>query len=197
MECTLIDMKTKYWLIILVIATISSFLLGRLSINEKESVKEKKVVKYIPSSPVRDTIYKPTPYLVEIPSGTDTIKVVEFQKIDTAEVLKDYLLRRFYSLDFSNDTIGTFKVNAIIERNSLVSADSYIRPLVKTVLKENTITKYNVKPFQIFGVLGTSPKLDLQKVTFGIDLNQKYLLGVSGLRWHDNYNYTIDLGIKF
>ena len=129
-------MKNKHWLIILVIATISSFLLGRLSINEKERVKEKKVVKYIPSSPVRDTIYKPTPYLVEIPSGTDTIKVVEFQKIDTAEVFKDYLLRRLYSLDFSNDTIGTFKVNAIIERNSLVSADSYIRPLVKTVLKE-------------------------------------------------------------
>lgn len=191
-------MKNKHWLIILVIATISSFLLGRrLSINEKESVKEKKVIKYIPSSPVRDTIYKPTPYLVEIPSGTDTVEVVKFQKIDTTKVLKDYFLKRFYNLDFSNDTIGTFKVNAVIERNSLVSADSYIRPLVKTVLKENTITKYSVKPFQIFGVLGVSPKLDLQKVTFGIDLNQKYLLGVSGLRWHDNYNYTIDLGIKF
>lgn len=197
MECTLIDMKTKYWLIILVIATISSFLLGRLSVNEKESVKEKKVVKYIPSSPVRDTIYKPTPYLVEIPSGTDTIRVAEFQKIDTAEVLKDYLLRRFYSLDFSNDTIGKFIVYAEVNQNKLVSANSFIQPITKFIYKENILTKQTIKTFQPWVTIGTNVNLDCQQVTLGFDLKQKYILGVSGLRLNNKYNYTVNIGIKW
>lgn len=158
----------------------------------------KETVKYVPSTvTVTDTIFNPQPYNVFIPADTVYKYLTKFEKVDTAEILKDYYLTRQYSLDFSNDTLGVFKVNAEVGQNKLLKANSFVNPIIKTVYRENTVTQYKTKLLQPFLLVGTSPKFDVQQATIGIDLRQKYLIGVSGIRWDNKYNYTINLGIKF
>lgn len=191
-------MKTKYVVLILLVSAVLGFVLGRITINDKKSVETKETVKYVPSTViVTDTIFNPQPYNVFIPADTVYKHLTKFEKVDTAEILKDYYLTRQYSLDFSNDTLGVFKVNAEVGQNKLLKANSFVNPIIKTVYRENTVTQYKTKLLQPFLLVGTSPKFDVQQATIGIDLRQKYLIGVSGIRWDNKYNYTINLGIKF
>lgn len=191
-------MKTKYVVLISLVSAVLGFVLGRITINDKKSVETKETVKYVPSTViVTDTIFNPQPYNVFIPADTVYKYLTKFEKVDTAEILKDYYLTRQYSLDFSNDTLGIFKVNAEVGQNKLLKANSFVNPIIKTVYRENTVTQYKTKLFQPFLLVGTSPKFDVQQATIGIDLRQKYLIGVSGIRWDNKYNYTINLGIKF
>lgn len=191
-------MKKKYAIIISLVAAVLGFVLGRLSVTDNKVVETKEVTKYVPSPySVTDTIFHPQPYNVYIPADTVYRYLTKFKKVDTAAILKDYYLTRQYHLDFSNDTLGEFKVNAEVGQNRLLSASSYIKPLIKNIYHETTVTKYKTKIFQPFILVGTSPKFDFQKATIGFDLSQRYILGVSGVRWDNRYNYSIDFGIKF
>lgn len=142
---------------------------------------------------IRDTIKIPKPYEVividsiPVPVPTDTAALYE--------VWKDYHLQRAYDLDFSNDSLGTFKVNAKVNKNKLVAASSTIVPIIKTV----TTTNYVTKPpkTQIFGIIGSSADLKTNKIQLGLDIKQKYIIGVSGIRMNNQWGYTIDAGIKF
>jgi len=189
----------KYWkyIVFCLIAMFIGFVLGRLSREDKTSVETKTMVKYVPSMVVvRDTILRPQPYNVFL---QDTVvNVIERLKdVDTLAILKDYYLTRAYNLDFSSDSLGTFKVDAEVSENRLITARSFINPIIKTVTQETTQTIYKVPTIQIWGTIGASPKLSLQKISLGVDIRQKYLLGVSGIHWDDKYNYTVDFGIKF
>lgn len=191
-------MKKKYIVIISLVSAVIGFVLGRLGKTDNKVIETKETVKYDPIPfPVTDTVYQPQPYNVYIPADTVYKYVTKLQKVDTAKILQDYYLVRQYNLDFSNDTLGEFKVDAEVGQNKLLKASSYIRPLTKTVYKETTVTEYKSKSFQPFILVGTSPKFDLQKATVGFDISQRYLIGVSGIRWDNKYNYSIDFGIKF
>lgn len=190
-------MKIKTSIILIIVAMILGFLLGRCSNVNEDIAKTKEIVKYVQSPyAVCDTIYKPTPYEVikyEYKCKYDTVYITE--KIDTAKILEDYFLTKRYDLDFSNDTIGVFKVNAEVSRNELTSAKSFIQPKYKTIVQENTI--YKVTPLQFYATLGSSLDFKTNRVSVGVDLKQKYLLGVSGVRFDKNFSYTIDVGIKW
>lgn len=142
------------------------------------------------------TIDNPVPYAVQsflLYGIKDTTYLSE--KVDSAAILADYLLTRKYNLDFSNDTLGIFKVDASVSRNKLILSTSYIQPIVKRITTEKVI--YKVPTAQFFGLVGSSIDGRATKLQLGVDFKQKYLLGVSGFRINDNYNYTVDLGIKF
>lgn len=192
-----VEIKRWEW-IVLVILFIAGFLLGRLTIREnagETEVREK--ITYVPAPyEIRDTIKEPVPYLEYI-TKVDTffIPVKEPGVIDTLKVIEDYFLTRHYKLDFSADTIGTFIVDTEIHQNRLVAASSEIRPIIRTVEREKVV--YEARAMQFYGMLGTSVNLSTQKLSFGVDLKQRYLIGVSGVRLDNNYNYTIDFGIKF
>lgn len=187
-------MKTKYIIILSIAMLLLGFLLGRLSVTDKTTVETKEVVKNVPSPYiVRDTIFSPLPALTYY--KVDTCYIT--QKVDTAEILSDYFLNRQYKLDFSNDSIGKFIVDAEVNQNKLVSANSFVQPITKFIYKENTVTKQTVKAFQPWVTIGTNVNLDCQQVTLGFDLKQKYILGVSGFRLEDKYNYTVNVGIKW
>lgn len=187
-------MKTKYIIILSIAMLLLGFLLGRLSVTDKTIVKTKEVVKNVPSSHiVRDTIFSPMPALTYY--KVDTCYIA--QKVDTAEILSDYFLNRQYNLDFSNDSIGKFIVDAEVNQNKLVSANSFIQPITKFIYKENTITQQTVRAFQPWMTIGTNLNLDCQQVTLGFDLRQKYILGSSVFRFKDKYNYTVNIGIKW
>lgn len=157
---------------------------------EKEVVKIKK--EFLP--PIHDTIPMPVPYLV---FDTDTVlKIIEHSvEVDTLQILADYYRVRKYNLDFSNDSVGIFKINVDITKNMLVNAESEIRPIRTTVEHVKIINK--VKKIQFYGIIGSSVDFKTNKIQAGIDLRQKYLFGLSGIRLDDKYGYTIDLGIKF
>lgn len=193
-----IETKTiKALVVISIVMLISGFLIGRCSNTNEVIAKTEEVVKYVSSPyPVYDTIYKPEPYEVvrlEVKNQRDTIYLT--QQVDTTKILEDYFLTRRYALDFSNDTIGVFKVNTEVHKNELISAESFIQPKYKTIIQENTV--YKVPLLQFYTSIGSSIDFKTNKLSIGVDLKQKYLIGLSGIRHDNKFIYTIDLGIKW
>lgn len=164
---------------------------GRANTPEPK-VTEK--IEYVPYPyPVRDTINRPIPIEVRdtiykpVPVPTDTAALFA--------VWRDYYLRREYELDFSNDSVGVFKVNASVQENKLLSATSVIQPNRKVITRTETVLK--VPTIQPWIMIGTSPTFDSQKIQFGLDFKNRYIFGLSGIRIDDKYNYTLDFGVKF
>lgn len=179
-------------LVVVGIALFIGYLWGRstIQIPEPKTIVE---TKWLKGETIIDTIFMPIPYLVTV---TDTVPV--FVATDTAKlyaVWQDYYLQRHYNLDFSNDTLGVFKMNAVVGQNKLVSAAFTIQPNIRTVIERQVI--YKVPRAQFYGIMGSSIDLRTNKIQFGVDLRQKYMIGVSGIRLDDKYGYTIDVGIKF
>ena len=115
--------------------------LGYLLIPDKEpEIKRIVEVKYVKGDTITDTIRCPVPYKV-----VDSIKVPVPVPTDTAAlfaVWNDYYAKRYYDLDFSNDTLGVFKVNAIVTENKLLQASSTIQPNIRTVTEKELIYKH-------------------------------------------------------
>lgn len=150
-------------------------------------------IKYVKGDTITDTIRCPVPYRV-----TDSVRVPIPIPTDTAAlfaVWKDYYLKREYSLDFSNDTLGVFKVDAAVSENKLLYAFSTVQPNIRTVTEREVI--YKQRKWVPWAMIGTSVDFRTNKLQFGLDINEKYTIGASGIRLDDKYGYTIDFGIKF
>jgi hypothetical protein len=191
------NIKKRTATIASILLMMIGFLVGRLTFTDGTREQTREVVKYVKSSTVlHDTItqQKLIPYETFV---ADTVYqyLTTAVEVDTAAILKDYYLSRRYNLDFSNDTVGTFLVDAEVNQNKLVYASSTIQPITKTVYTE--YIAYRSPTIQFYGMLGTSLNLKTNKISLGVDLKQRYLFGVSGLRYDNNYNYTVDFGIKF
>jgi len=185
-----------YGIIAIIIALFVGYIWGSSNIKELPASKTESVTKWIKGDTIRDTISikKLKPYKVtlpskdiKIPSSTDTTKLFE--------VWKDYYTKRNYNLDFSNDTLGIFKVDVEVSENRLTKATSLIQPNIRTITTKETI--YKVIKLQPYTVIGSSLDFRTNKIEIGLDFKQKYMLGISGIRLDDKYGYTIDLGIKF
>lgn len=170
------------------------FFIGYLVFGKTEPVVNRIVeIKWQKGEIVRDTVDCPVPAetiirdSIPVPVPTDTTALFA--------VWKDYYLERKYALDFSNDSIGTFRVDATVNQNKLISATSLIQPNIRTVYEKEVI--YKKEKWVPWAMIGTSVDLKTNKVQFGVDLNQKYVIGVSGIRMDDRYGYTLDFGIKF
>lgn len=188
-----IRFKSVLWaLAALVAAFLIGYFIGRSNETLKTTIKE--VTKYVPSKQVyRDTIYQPVPKEVFI---RDTVP--EFVYTDTTalyKVWRDYYLTRSYNLDFSNDTLGIFRVEAEVEQNKLTSVKSYIRPIIKEVTKETTIIR--VPKLQWSVGFGLSPDFKTQKIDLGADIRGRWYIGASGIRMNNETAVTINAGIKF
>ena len=184
-------------IILAILMFVLGFVVSRLTIGEQE-LKTKTVIKYEKQPyAVHDTIDCPVPYAEYRDTGSIKYIFLTGEPIepDTSAILADYLVRRKYNLDFSNDTLGVFKVDAEVTQNHLVNAVSTIQPIIRTVETEKTI--YKQKKLQFWGMFGMSPKLDFNKVQIGLDLKERYMIGVSGYLYDNKYDYTIDFGYKF
>ena len=180
--------------LILAICLSVGFFIGYLVFGKTEPVVNRIVeIKWQKGETVRDTVDRPVPVetiirdSIPVPVPTDTAALFA--------VWKDYYLERKYALDFSNDSIGTFRVDAIVNQNKLISATSLIQPNIRTVYEKEVI--YKKEKWVPWAMIGTSVDLKTNKVQFGVDLNQKYVIGVSGIRMDNRYGYTLDFGIKF
>ena len=107
-----------------------------------EIVREE--VRYVERPATRIDFELPAPHKVgtiELPrlQYTDTIREEVRIPADTAEIIADYIKRREYELDFSTDSTGIYKVQAVVYCNRLESASATITPLqreIVTTIKE-------------------------------------------------------------
>ena len=146
---------------------------------------------------VHDTVEKPTPVREE-DVVHDTIYLREEVRVpiptDTIAIIADYLKRREYSLDFSTDTTGVYKVQAIVEANRLTSASATIIPLQREI--ERTVIK--VRKFRPYigagAVIGSKAGVSLE---VGALLKEHHLPRIGYQRLgKDNY-LTIGYGYTF
>lgn len=169
--------------------------LGRGKVEE--IVREK--VRYV-ERPATTIAYKmPEPIKVgsfDLPrlQYVDTLRVEVRIPADTASIVADYLKRREYALDFSNDTLGVFKVDAVVEANRLTSAMATIRPLQREVLTTTREVRA-FRPYLGAGV-GIGTKMSAS-VEVGALLKERHLVRVGYQRvGNDNY-LTLGYGIAF
>jgi hypothetical protein len=192
----------KATIISTIVAFILGFVISRAFIKDKEPVV-KEVIKYVRGDSIHDTISTPVPYAVYknkidtffVPPKVIIKNEIRYEEVDTMKLLADYYLERNYNLDFSNDTLGVYKVETRVNQNRLVRAVSTIVPNIRTIEREKTI--YKSPALQFYGILGSSVDLKTNQIQFGIDFKNKIMIGVSGIRLNDSYGYTINAGIKF
>lgn len=158
-----------------------------------EIVREE--VRYVELPPITKVIEKPVP-IRETIYVRDTVreKVEVVIPADTASIVADYRKRREYQLDFSSDTTGIFKVDAIVDANRLASASATIQP----ILREVQITTREVRLFRPYiggdVAFGTKSGVSLE---VGALLKDHHLPRVGYQRLgKDNY-FTLGYGYTF
>lgn len=125
---------------------------------------------------------------------TDTIREEVCIPADTAGIVADYIKRRQYELDFSTDSTGIYKVQAVVYCNRLESASATITPLQREIV--TTIKEVrNFRPYIGGGVaLGAKAGASLE---VGALLKDHHLPRVGFQRLgKDNY-LTIGYGYAF
>lgn len=181
-------------MIIISVAILIGYFWGRSSVDLP--VPEKIVeIKWTQGETIRDTIRYPVPKIVveekevirEVPIPADTAALYA-----TWKKFHEY---NEYELDFSNDSLGVFKVSTKVTRNEMVYASSIIKPNMRTVYEKEVV--YKVPTIQFYTMLGTSLDSRTNKLQFGIDLKNKFMIGASGIRLDDKYGYILDFGVKF
>lgn len=180
------------WLITTLIALFLGYLWGRSTVEIPKSEKIVEV-KREKGEVVRDTVDRLIPYRVEVP--VDRPIFIPTDTLALFAIWQDYYLKRDYNLDFSNAELGEFKVDVSVNQNKLSSAHAFIQPNVMTVKEKEII--YKVPTVQPWVMLGSSVDFHANKIQFGLDIKNKYSVGVSGIRLNEHQGYTIDLGIKF
>lgn len=133
---------------------------------------------------------------IELPrlQYTDTVREEVRIPADTAGIINDYFKKRQYELDFSTDSTGIYKVQAVVYCNRLESASATITPIQREV--ETTIVK--TRRFQPFigGGIGVGSKWSAS-VEVGAMLKDHHLPRV-GYQRIGNGNYiTINYGYVF
>lgn len=189
------QIKNALIVILIILLCLLSGLLYFSKDRGKAAVNRIVEIKWEKGDIIRDTVDHPIPVetiihdsiLVPVPIPTDTAALFA--------VWQEYYLERKYALDFSNDSIGVFKVDAVVNQNKLVSATSFMQPNIRTISEKEFI--YKTRKIVPWIIIGTSIDIRTNKVQFGVDLNQRYVVGISGIRTSSNWGYTLDIGMKF
>lgn len=122
---------------------------------------------------------------------TDTVREEVRIPADTAGIVADYFKRRIYDLDFSTDTTGVYKVQAVIVCNRLESASATIVPLQREV--ENTVVK--VRKFRPFAEVGVAigDKVGASLGLGGI-IKEKHIVSAKYMRIGNGNYYGAEYG---
>ena len=185
----------KSWLYILSALVVGIFCGWLIGSRQEVQIKERSV-RYVEMPSTKIDFGNPTPSKVELPSIQyhDTTYIRERIPADTAGIIADYFKRRIYDLDFSTDTTGVYKVQAIVEANRLVSASATIAPLQREV--ENTIVK--VRKFRplVSGGFAIGDKVGVSLGLGGI-FKEKHIVSVKAMRIGNNNYYGGEYGYIF
>lgn len=181
-----------YILSALVVGIFCGWLIG-----SRQEVQIVENVRYVPQHTIHiesELFPKPTKVEnIELPrlQYTDTVREEIRVPADTAGIVADYFKRRQYDLDFSTDTTGVYKVQAIICCNRLESARATIVPLQREV--ENTVVKLRkFRPFAEVGVaIGDKVGASLG---LGSIIKEKHIISIKAMRIGNNNYYGGEYG---
>lgn len=128
--------KNTYLFIIACIAClIIGFLVGRKTIDTKESVtiEHKEPV----SSIVRIPEPKETkPAIPVYKYKTDTINNIIVQKVDTAQIIEDWIKSRNYNITLFDNDNGKLNIDANVQYNKLSDLQYTFTPIQKVITKQ-------------------------------------------------------------
>ena len=164
-----------------------------------EVVREE--VRYVELPPITKVIEKPVPVReTNVRVNEDKQETGKKEEVagtsqtDTTNTIADYFKRREYNLDFSTDTTGVFKVDAVIECNRLASATATIQPLQREV--ENTIVKVRkFRPF-VSGGVAIGDKVGASLGVGGI-IKEKHIVSAKYMRIGNGNYYGAEYGYIF
>jgi hypothetical protein len=145
-------MKTAGTILVIALALVAGFYLGRRSVT----VTETTTVEYRDMPLVHVSIDAPAPLRFTVPEApqwlyfTDT--VTQHPVIDTAAILADWALRREYGGRLINDTTGTVDYLATVQYNRLQNIILDYTPSQRTV----TVTKVIQPRFTPFVLVGAN-----------------------------------------
>ena len=184
-----------YILSALVVGIFCGWLIG-----SRQEVQIVESVRYVPQHTIHiDSELFPKPTKVEnieLPrlQYTDTVREEVRIPADTAGIIADYFKRRTYDLDFSTDTTGVYKVQAVIACNRLESASATIVPLQREV--ENNVVK--VRKFRPFAEVGVAigDKVGASLGLGGI-IKEKHIVSIKAMRIGNNSYYGGEYGYIF
>lgn len=186
-------MKTKYVILIGVIALITGFFIGRATTTSSI------VTKYVKGETVTNSVNVPTPYNIYIPTAPllptkpDTIKINTKEyitlKVDTSKIIANYILRKRYKTPLFDDNNGKLTVESVVQYNSLDSIGYSFTPIVKeiTITKTKIFTPFLNASYNSFGYYGAGGGIYIKNIGLGA----KYITDFS------RQGYEISLGIKF
>ena len=202
-------MNKRYTIIVFVASLLLAigvgFLLGRGTINTKDSVT---TIKYIKGEKITDSIEKPVPYFVLKP--VDTLSVIQdcikkgiyselfpektnieyviITKEDTSAIVQDWGTKRLYHETlFDIDTVGKCEIDAEVQYNRL----SLIGYSYLPIQKEIHTTTNKIKIFSPFIGIGVNRicwpdnKDWLLNANFGFFIQEKYGVNLQ-------YNRSLD-----
>lgn len=139
---------------------------------------------------------------IPIPQPYEVIKTIERvvpTEVDTAALYEAWLKYHDvnkYEFDFSDDSVGVFKVDFEVSKNEVAAPPrAIIQPNILTVTETRTI--YKVPTIQGWAMIGADVKFNAFQVQAGVDFKQRFMVGASGIRMNDAWGYTVNLGIKF
>lgn len=176
------------------------FLCGYYAGRRSVKVVERTSVHYVTGGSLYNFVRQPEPVRVtrsidtSIAWRADTVYRSEPVVIDTVALLADYLLRRDYALDFSNDSVGTFKVTCSVQENRLLDVRSTVVPKLRYIERTQEVTRERMIQPWLLG--GTSIDFGVQQVSLGIDIGS-YKLGIGGVRYNDSYSMQVLFGVNF
>lgn len=98
--------------------------------------------------------------------------------VDTVGVLEDYFAERGYHLEFGDDSVGVFNVDAVVRANRLVSADAEIIPRVRYV---SDIVEVKTPLFRPWFMMDVGFDGCSYGGTLGVDVGKRYKIGLGGV----------------
>ena len=144
-------MRTKYWFIICVAVGLICFLIGRSTVPMKETVK------IVEGKPIRETARIPIPVKETVPGNPiliykrDTIYTeigrVVYEKVDTAAIIQDYIIKRLYAFEVYNDDFGRMKIDSMTVQYNQLTGFHYTR--IPKKLETVRTTEPKITPFAV------------------------------------------------
>lgn len=185
-------MKLRYKIILVLIACIASFFLGRLTIKDKE------IVKYVKGETVVHTVEVPKYIYETIPSKpvfkvkTDTLYVNEkeviVQTVDTQAIIRDYIAEREYRFNVFDNEYGKLDISEAIQYNELKRFDYSFTPIQKVITSEKSrkVIPFASTSYNTFNIVGAGVGVFYRN----IGVEYKYLQDF------DDYKTGHEFGIK-
>jgi hypothetical protein len=175
-QAKLLEFLKKYWLYIVIglAALIIGFFLGRG--NTKTITK----TVYIKGKEIHDSVPKPYPVTVYIPSDPilptkpETIRIAgkpEYHvlKVDTAKIIANYIVKRSYKINAFDNKNGKLVIKPVVQYNELQSIPYDFTPMtqITTVTKERLITPFVGASWNSFGFVGAGGGVYYKNIGLG------------------------------